>query len=237
MTQEITKIESNSPAEMIKIAVTGGADLEKLEKLLELQERWDRNEAKKAYHKAMAAFKANPPTIIKDKKVSFSTSRGQTAYNHASLQNVCTEINKSLSQHGLSSSWRVNQNGSVSVTCRITHELGHSEETTLTAPADDSGSKNKIQQIGSTITYLERYTLLALVGLATRDQDDDGQVSDSDSTPVSEEKMISLREWMLSKNVNDEKLLKWLKIDSMDLIDEQLCDKAIQGLKNSGGKK
>ena len=169
--QELVKskgnVPVNSPAEMIKMAVTGKADLDKLEKLLAIQERWDANEAKKAYHVAMAQFKANPPKIDKDKTVSFSTTTGKTSYDHASLANVTEKISEALSKCGLSASWKTQQNGNILVTCKITHVKGHSEETTLSAPADTSGSKNAIQAIGSTITYLERYTLLALTGLAT----------------------------------------------------------------------
>lgn len=167
------QIISNTPADMIRLGISGGTDLDKLEKLLNLQERWEANEAKKAYHRAMTAFKANPPMIEKDKKVSF----GNTKYSHASLANVSGKINVELSKHGLSASWKVSQNGIISVTCKITHEQGHSEETTLTAPADASGSKNLIQQIGSTISYLERYSLLALTGLATNEMEDDGKSS------------------------------------------------------------
>ena len=72
-------------------------------------------------------------------------------------------------------SWSTGQtDGSVTVTCHITHEAGHRESVTLSGPPDDSGKKNKIQQVGSTVTYLQRYTLLSSLGLATADQDDDG---------------------------------------------------------------
>jgi len=81
----MTLAKGNSPAEMITMAVQGGANLDNLAKLLDIQERWEANEAKKAYHKAMAEFKANPPKIDKDKKVSFSTSTGKTSYNHPRL--------------------------------------------------------------------------------------------------------------------------------------------------------
>ena len=54
---------------------------------------------------------------------------------------------------------------------------GHSESVTLSAPPDDSGKKNNIQQIASTVTYLERYTLLAATGTAVKEQDDDGSAS------------------------------------------------------------
>lgn len=165
------------PAELINIAITKNADLERLEKLLILREKWDANEARKAYHVAMAEFKANSPQILKDRKVKYSTDKGTVGYTHASLYNVTEKINKELSRHGLSSSWITQHNGNIAVTCKITHVKGHSEQTSLSAPADTSGAKNAIQAIGSTITYLERYTLLALTGLATYGQDDDGTLS------------------------------------------------------------
>ena len=45
----------------------------------------------------------------------------------------------------------------------------------MSAPADSSGSKNPVQQIGSTMTYLQRYTLIGALGLTTADKDDDGR--------------------------------------------------------------
>ena len=142
--------------------------------LLDAQLKYEANEARKAYAVAMAAFKENPPKIIKDRTVGYN----KVSYSHASLANVTSCINKALSEHGLSASWVTSQvNGSVNVACKITHILGHSEETSLSAAPDTSGSKNAIQAIGSTVTYLQRYTLLALTGLATYDQDDDGKGS------------------------------------------------------------
>ncbi len=44
-----------TPQQMLAIAVQQGADLQKLEKLMELQERWEKNQARKAYVAAMAA--------------------------------------------------------------------------------------------------------------------------------------------------------------------------------------
>lgn len=175
MENEIQKINPASPlaaaAELVK--ADGNMDVDKLAKLLEVQERWESNEARKAYVVAMANFKENPPEIIKDKTVSYK----QTSYNHASLSNVTSCINKALSEHGLTASWVTDQTDKgVKVTCKITHVLGHSESTSLFSPPDTSGSKNPIQAIGSTVTYLQRYTLLALTGLATF-EDDDGNGS------------------------------------------------------------
>lgn len=208
---EIVEKQGSSPAEMIRLAVNSGADLEKLEKLLTLQERYEANEARKAYHRAMSDFKANPPKIEKDKTVHFNN----TKYNHASLANVVEKITAELSKYGLSASWNTKQNGAVTVTCRITHVLGHSEETSLTAGADSSGSKNSIQAIGSTITYLERYTLLAALGLATHDQDDDGQAS-VELDRIDDKQLHVLRDQFIELEVEESKFIKHMKIDKLE---------------------
>lgn len=215
----LSKVE-HSPAELIRQAVTGGADLDKLTKLLELQEKWDATQAKKAYHIAMAGFKANPPKIGKDKLViiKHKNGPGSTKYSHASLANVCEKVNAGLSKHGLSAAWSTKQNGNVEVTCKITHIQGHSEETTLIAPADNTGLKNAIQQIASTVTYLQRYTLLALTGLAAHDQDDDGKGTDEVSECITTDESIFIQNEIANVGGDMKKLLKFVKVDKVENI-------------------
>jgi hypothetical protein len=167
-----------TPAHLLQMAVSQGADLDKLERLMALQERYEANEARKAFHAALAAFKAEPLTISKDKLVSIrhKDGQGKTEYTHATLGNVVAMIAPALGRYDLSHNWNVRREGDrVFVSCKLTHALGHCEEVTLDGPLDTSGSKNNIQAVGSTITYLQRYTLLAITGLATEDADDDGQ--------------------------------------------------------------
>ena len=137
-----------SPAQMIQMAVNGKADLNSLAQFLAIQKEWEANEARKAYLKAMADFKADVPVILKSKKVSF----GNTNYSHAELDKAVEVLTPFMSKQGLSHSWKTHQNGKISVTCRITHVLGHFEDTALEADADTSGSKYSIQALGSTIT-------------------------------------------------------------------------------------
>ena len=51
-------------------------DLEKLDRLLDVKERWEHEEARKAYVSALAAFKRNPPTLVKNQQVDFSARGG-----------------------------------------------------------------------------------------------------------------------------------------------------------------
>lgn len=163
---------TTTPADLLAMAVSQGADLDKLDKLMQLQERWEANEARKAFTVAMTGFRSEPVDIYKTKNVSFSG----TSYNHAELSDVTQAINPALAKHNLSFRWDVTQDGNaITVACSLTHIAGHSERVTMTAPPDDSGKKNKIQQIASTVTYLQRYTLLAITGMSTKGMDDDGK--------------------------------------------------------------
>jgi len=162
---------------IIEMAVRQGADVDKLEKLMALQERYEENESRKAFVSALAAFKSDPLIINKDKHVSYQSSKGEVAYDHATLGNICNIIGAALAKHGLSYRWATDQQTKITVTCTLMHTMGHQESVSLSASPDESGSKNSIQAIGSTVSYLQRYTLLAITGCATQEQDDDGRSS------------------------------------------------------------
>ena len=175
-------IEPMNPMGMLSLAVQQGADLDKLEKLMDLQDRYEKTEARKAYTRDMTDFKANAPVLIKDKLVK----AGNASWRHAELDQVAGKIGEALSRHGFSHRWDIQQTDKVTVTCTITHVLGHSESVTLSAPPDASGSKAPIQQIASTLSYLERYTILAITGLATGEADTDGVILPQNSNVMPE---------------------------------------------------
>jgi hypothetical protein len=229
MTEALVKYEKTpTPASMMMTAIEKGLDLEKVEKAMKLQMEWEKNEAKKAYHLAMADFKKNPPEIEKDKEVSYGT----TKYSHASLANVTCKINKALSEHGLSASWETAQseNGKITVTCRITHEMGHGEQTSLSAMPDTSGAKNSIQAIGSAISYLERYTVLALTGLATQDMDDDGKGAEPPA-PITDKHLSQLRDMILDKEADEARFCEFLKIEKLEDLPETRFSEAFEAIK------
>ncbi|AVA33340.1 ERF family protein [Cupriavidus metallidurans] len=165
-----------TPDTLLLIAVEKGADLDYISKLLDLRERGLAMDARKAYVKAMAAFKTEPITIRRSKEVGYKTREGDfVGYTHAELSDVTDAVGPAMAKHGLSFAWNILQdNGLITVECVITHELGHSEKVVMSGPPDNSGKKNVIQQTASTITYLQRYTLLAVTGMSTKGMDDDG---------------------------------------------------------------
>lgn len=178
-----------TPAQLLEIAVSQNADLDKLERLMALQERWEANEARKDFVLAMAGFKQEPLEIFKRKEVGYTTKDGEfVGYKHATLSDVANVVVPAMARHDLSHRWDVKQeNGRIIVTCVVTHKRGHSETVTLDGSPDSSGKKNAIQQVASTVTYLQRYTLLLATGLAAQDQlDDDGQGAGKGETDISD---------------------------------------------------
>lgn len=169
--------EQSQPDRLLEMAIANGADMNKLEKLLDLKERFDNEQARKAFTAALASFKSEDLHIIKDRTVTIETQdKGTYGYTHASLGNIIGTAVPIMSKHGLSHRWEsVQADARVKVTCILTHKDGHSESTTMEASPDTSGKKNGIQQVASTLTYLQRYTFLSITGLAVEEMDNDGQ--------------------------------------------------------------
>lgn len=182
--RNVAQLPVDSPMGSAVAFLQGGGTLEQLDKMMDLQDRWDQKQARKAYVEAMTEFKKTATVITKDKHVSFKTDKGITEYNHATLGNVVESTIRALAEFGISHAWDPKRVGDrVVVTCTLTHRMGHSESVTLEAPLDTSGGKNNIQAMGSAVSYLERYTLLAITGLSTKEMDDDGKGADDGGAP------------------------------------------------------
>ena len=170
--------QSLTPAQMLSVAVQQDAPVEKIEKLMDLQQRWEANEARKAFEVAMVAFSARVPTIVKTRVVDFTTSKGRTHYTHAGLPETVEQIQDLMAECQLSRRWKdedPKKPGNIRIRCIVSHVLGHSESFAAEAPPDQSGNKNDAQAVASIITYLRRTTLFAVLGLVANDEvDDDG---------------------------------------------------------------
>lgn len=164
-----TEIPSINPVSLIQLAIEKGMDITAMERLFDMQQRWEKSEAIKAFNKSFSNFQYNCPTVPKN---AYKDSR----FNSSSLEDIANNIREPLMQNGLSYRFKQAPDGELlHVTCIIQHEMGHSEETTLTAARDKSGGKNDIQGLGSTNAYLYRYTLKAALGIADSECDDDGK--------------------------------------------------------------
>jgi len=211
--EEAKEVRALTPMELMEQAIEKGADADQLTKLMDLQERWEKRQAEKAYTAAMSAFKADPPELYRDKHVSYEAKGQTTSYSHVSLEYAAKVIGDALLRHDLSHRWETgrDENGGTSVSCIITHAEGHSESCSLVAPADTSGGKNNVQAIGSTVTYLQRYTLLALTGLAVKGMDDDAMQLNA----INEEEFEEIQELISEAGADPKKFCENFDVDAV----------------------
>lgn len=192
-----------TPTDLLQQAIERNLDIDKLAKLLELKREWDKDQARKAFVEAMNAFKVRPPTIAKTKAGPKLGNATSPAYFYAPLDQVCKAVIEALSQHGITHRWECQQpDGGIVVTCILTHELGHSEQTTLKAPPDTGPGRNSIQAVASTVTYLQRYTLLSACGLAAGNDADGAQQDNTNTMP--DEEYVCLKDAIDNANTDAE---------------------------------
>lgn len=174
-----TAVVEVTPISLLQQALKQNADVATLERLTGLYERWQAAAARSQFVEAMVAFRADVRPIVRSSTVGYDSKKegGQRVdFKHATLATVDEIVTPILCSHGLTYSWKVVEQAKdwIRIRCTVTHISGHSEHTEMGGPPDHTGGKNPIQAIGSTASYLERYTLIAILGLATKEQDDDG---------------------------------------------------------------
>ena len=101
--------------------------------------------------------------------------------------------------------------------------------TTIKLPADVSGNKNAVQAVASSVSYGKRYTAGALLNLTSHGEDDDAYAAAVEY--VSDEQLVKLREWLDSTGSNEDKFLKFMKVDSLDQIPAKAYEKALSALR------
>lgn len=201
--QPVTQL---TPLQMAYQLIANGHDLAAAKELIAFGKQLEADENEKAFNAALTAAKAEIRPIAR-------RTKGHNG-NYADLSTIADAIDPILSVHGLSYRHKLDQGSSgITVTCILAHVLGHKETTTVTAAADTSGSKNSIQAIGSTQTYLMRYTLIAALGLSTT-KDDDGLAAGTGEL-VSIEQIEQLRALLTETSSDTAKFCQVMKVETL----------------------
>ena len=214
--------------DMMADAISQGASIELVERLMRLHNEFEAAQAKKAFLAAKTAFKAAAPIITRDKE------NKQYKSQYTSIGNLVTTINEELARHGLDASWEVQQEGEIKVTCILSHVAGHSERVSLKAQPDVSGAKNPIQQIKSAMTYLKVATYEAVTGIATNDAnlDDDGEAA---GDLITEAQAGELTKLAGEVKANKALFCKYMKVERFEAIRSADFDRAKKALESKRG--
>ena len=202
-------------------------DLTKLEGLMGLRERMEDRRAKQAFDNAIALAKGEIGPIVKNREVDFSTSKGRTNYRYEDFAAVAAAVDPALARHGLSYRFRSEQAGQkLRVICRVSHADGYGEETALEASADLSGNKNEIQALGSTASYLQRYSLKLSLGLAASN-DDDGRLGVDDDPVIDADDAAYVDQLLRDTDSDKARFLETMNAESIEALTASQYKRAI----------
>lgn len=208
-----------TPMQMAYQLAARGADAASIREMLDVGREIERDAARREFDAAFSAAKAEIPPIIKNRTVDFTSAKGRTHYRHEDLGEIARVVNPILAKYGLSYRFRTEEieGGRVRVICRVAHRGGHAEENSLSGAKDDSGNKNNLQQAGSTITYLQRYTLKAALGLAASEDDDSRSAEQPAGSlePITEGQRDELLALMSATETDVALFCRYYKIDAV----------------------
>ena len=169
----------NALVSMIERAASNPAvDIDKMERLLQMQERVMAKQAETAFNDAMTSAQEEMPRIHADKR------NKQTSSDYASYAQIDRAIRSVYTKNGFALSFDTGDGGPpehVRVLCYVSHRAGHTRTYKADMPADGKGAKGgdvmtRTHATGSGIQYGKRYLLQAIFNLAIGDDpaDDDG---------------------------------------------------------------
>jgi hypothetical protein len=134
---------------------------------------------------ALAKAQGEIGEIERDRSVKVQTARGGYEFRYATLAAIISAVKKSLSDNGIARTQVIRYDSDVRLYYLTTTLHYKNQFISSTVPLIISDGGN--QQFGSSLTYMKRYSLAALIGVAA-DEDDDGNVADGNTIKSSQEK-------------------------------------------------
>lgn len=219
-------------------AIQSGVAPEGLEKLFALYERDSAQKARQAFMGALAEFKADcPPIPRRTENTQFSVTRNGVKSNrrYAALEDIEATIRAPLGRHGLSFRWgemRVDD-GRLTMTCIVSHTGGHSESAPCTIPVDSKAGCSEQQKYGAAMTYAQRYSLIAALGLTSCDEDADGAANPQ---RITESQAANLQCLIDEVKADKPKFCKWMGVGGLDEITVADFPRAVRALEDKRSK-
>lgn len=175
MTDKITRttpsgIVVNDPIDsLVQKAVEAGS-VDVLERLLVVKKEVQADQARSAFYTSLVGFQNECPVIGKTAQANI---RPGFSYSYTPIEDIAHAIRPLLDKYQLGYRWFTNQEvNKLTVTCRISHALGHVEETSLTVPVG-ADPQRPAWPVAQSLTYAKRYTLCNALGIVVGGEDDD----------------------------------------------------------------
>lgn len=234
MTQELTnQVVVNNATSMLQavgsLAVNPDVDVDKVERLMQIQEKLQAKENEDSFNRVMAEVQSKIGTVLKNKL------NKQTNSNYADLQAIVTTVKPIYTSAGMALSFNTiptEDQSFVRVVCYVTAE-GHTRTYEYDSPITDKGIAGKVMMTtqharGSAISYGRRYLVCLIFNIAT--DDDDGNSYLSNVEYITEEEEANLIALIEEVGADKAKFLKVLRIDEYGQLPKSKLQGAIKRL-------
>ena len=207
--------QTNALISVIERAASNpNVDIEKMERLLQMQERIMAKASEMAFNDAMNQAQSEIGRIATDAENQQTRSKYAT---YAALDRIIRPV---YTEHGFSLSFDTADSleNTVKVLCYVSHKAGYSRTYSATMPADGKGAKGgdvmtKTHAVGSGMQYGQRYLLKLIFNVAIG-VDDDGNAAGVER--ISEEQAADLNALLDEVGANKTAFCKYFKISSVD---------------------
>lgn len=202
--------------DLMQAATAANMTPETISKFLDMHERIEANNARKAYHAARAAFKRDcPPIVRRTPNAQFTRAGTNQPRMYASRTDIAQAIDATLAANGLHYDWTrmVVENGKMSITCVVSHQDGYSTESTVTGLVVDSKAGcSDLQKSGTAQEYGMRYSLIQALGLTSCDEDTDGE---DDPATINESQRADIEITLAETKADVAAFLKWAGVEKV----------------------
>lgn len=219
-------------------------DLDRVERLFDMRQKMLEQQQEQEFNASMARAQSEIQAVVVNKENKHTSSK------YADLSAIHEGAKPIWTKYGFSVVTRTSPsqiNGFIKATCEVRHEGGHKEVFENDWPLDAAGSKgntNKtpIQAIGSTISYIRRYTELMVFDISTKGEDDDGnRQTQQRQRVITREQVNEIMGLIQKAKTTPEQFCHHARINAIHELQAGRYQAAINSLKNkvkkAGGAK
>jgi len=209
-----------------KAASNPEVDADKMQKLLDVQERLMAKQAEMNFNQALTTLEGEMPRVVKTGQIVI---KGRLQSKYGKYEDLDRIIRPIMRKYGLSLRFNSRQDEKgLTMKGILAHRDGHSESAEVWLPYDRSGNKNETQAVGSTISYGKRYLAGMLLDVVFEGEDDDAQSAGGEK--ISEDEARDLGLMLKEVKADKARFCKFMDVENLSDIPRKDLEKATKAI-------
>ena len=188
-------------------------DIDKLERLIAVQQQIQANQAEADFNSALSRAQAAMPRVVKTR------TNAHTKSMYAAFEDVLSATASTIHAEGLSVSFSQGDaasEGHIRTIMQVRHSAGHSVTHWMELPIDNVGAagnatKTDVHGIAASTTYAKRYLFCGVFGIAPDGMDRDGSPPTQEVHLVTDQQAMELHALINENGLDEKQWLDWIE--------------------------